>query len=63
MDEYGWAQLSDVGNYINNRYSFSPVNFGYKKLSSLVKEIDLFDIHFDEESKQMSIRDKRMANN
>ena len=63
MDEYGWAQLSDVGNYINNRSSFSPVNFGYKKLSNLIKEIDLFDIHFDEESKQMSIRDKRMANN
>jgi uncharacterized protein (TIGR00288 family) len=63
MDEYGWAQLSDVGNYIGNRSSFSPVNFGYKKLSSLIKEIDLFDIHFDEESRQMSIRDKRLANN
>ncbi len=63
MDEFGWAQLSDVGNYIGNRSSFSPVNFGYKKLSSLIKEIDLFDIHFDEESKQMSIRDKRLANN
>jgi uncharacterized LabA/DUF88 family protein len=63
MDEYGWAQLSDVGNYIGNRSSFSPVNFGYKKLSSLIKEIDLFDVHFDEDSKQMSIRDKRVANN
>ena len=59
MDEYGWAQLSDVGNYINNRSSFSPVNFGYKKLSSLIKEIDLFDIAYDDVSKQMSIRDKR----
>ena len=62
MDEYGWAQLSDVGNYINNRSSFSPVNFGYKKLSSLIKEIDLFDIHVDEATKRMSIRDKRLAN-
>ena len=62
MDEYGWAQLSDVGNYINNRSSFSPVNFGYKKLSNLVKEIDLFDIHVDEQTKRMSIRDKRLAN-
>jgi len=62
MDEYGWAQLSEVGNYISNRSSFSPVNFGYKKLSNLIKEIDLFDIHFDEETRQMSIRDKRMAN-
>jgi len=63
MDEYGWAQLSDVGNYINNRSSFSPVNFGYKKLSSLIREIGLFDIHMDEETRQMSIRDKRLANN
>jgi uncharacterized protein (TIGR00288 family) len=63
MDEYGWALLSDVANYINNRSSFSPVNFGYKKLSHLIKEIDLFDIHIDESTRQMSIRDKRMANN
>jgi uncharacterized protein (TIGR00288 family) len=63
MDEYGWAGLSEVGNYIGNRSSFSPVNFGYKKLSNLIKEIDLFDIHIDEKSSQMSIRDKRLANN
>ncbi len=63
MDEYGWAGLSEVGNYISNRSSFSPVNFGYKKLSNLIKEIDLFDIHIDEKTSQMSIRDKRMANN
>jgi len=62
MDEFGWAQLSEVGSYINNRSSFSPVNYGYKKLSNLIKEIDLFDIHIDEETRQMSIRDKRMAN-
>ncbi len=60
MDEYGWANLADVGTYINNSTSFSPINFGYKKLSNLIKEIDLFDIAFDEVSKQMSIRDKRV---
>jgi uncharacterized protein (TIGR00288 family) len=62
MDEYGWANLADIGTYINNSTSFSPINFGYKKLSNLIKEIDLFDIAFDEVSKQMSIRDKRMGN-
>ncbi len=61
MDEYGWAQLSAVGSYINNRSSFSPVNFGYKKLSNLIQEIDLFDVHVDEHTQQMSIRDKRLA--
>lgn len=61
MDEYGWSNLADVGMYINNSTSFSPVNFGYKKLSNLIKEIDLFDISFDEVSKQMSIKDKRKS--
>ncbi len=60
-DDYGWAHLSEVGQYINNKSSFSPLNFGYKKLSSLIKEIDLFDINYDENSKQMSIRDKRYS--
>ena len=62
MDEFGWANLSDIGQYINNSTSFSPINYGYKKLSNLIKEIDLFDIAIDEYSKQMSIRDKRKGN-
>ncbi len=62
MDEHGWANLADIGTYINNSTSFSPINYGYKKLSNLIKEIDLFDIAFDEVSKQMSIRDKRLGN-
>ena len=61
MDEYGWANLADIGQYINNSTSFSPINFGYKKLSNLINEIDLFDIYVDEDSKTMSIRDKRLA--
>lgn len=59
MDENGWANLADIGQYINNNTSFSPINFGYKKLSNLIDEIDLFDVYVDEESKMMSIRDKR----
>ncbi len=62
MDEDGWANLAGIGQYINNSTSFSPINFGYKKLSSLIYEIDLFDIYVDEETKIMSIRDKRMGN-
>jgi len=60
MDEDGWANLANIGQYINNSTSFSPINFGYKKLSNLIDEIDLFDVYVDEESKMMSIRDKRM---
>ena len=59
MDEDGWANLASIGQYINNSTSFSPINFGYKKLSNLIDEIDLFDVYLDKESKMMSIRDKR----
>lgn len=59
MDEDGWANLAEVGAYIGNSSSFSPINYGYKKLSNLIKETDLFDIYVDEESKLISIRDKR----
>ena len=59
MDEDGWANLASIGQYINNSTSFSPINYGYKKMSNLINEIDLFDVYLDPESKQMSIRDKR----
>ncbi len=61
MDEYGWANMAEIGIYINNSTSFSPVNYGYKKLSNLIKETDLFDISFDETGKQMRIKDKRLS--
>jgi uncharacterized LabA/DUF88 family protein len=56
MEEDGWANLATVGQYINNSSSFSPINYGYKKLSHLIDEIDIFDIHLDPKSKMMSIR-------
>ncbi len=60
MDDDGWANLSDVGIYIGNNSSFSPISFGYKKLSTLIKEIDLFDIRQNEwHTTQLEIRDKR----
>jgi len=58
MDEHGWSNLATMGIYINNSSSFSPVNYGYKKLSNLLKSMDIFDIYMDEDSKQMSVRDK-----
>jgi len=62
MDVDGWANLANIGQYINNNTSFSPINFGYKKLSNLIDEINIFDVYVDPDSKQMSIRDKRMGN-
>ena len=61
MEDDGWAKLADIGQYIGNNSSFSPINYGYKKLSQLIDEIDLFDVYVDKENKQMSIRDKRFG--
>ena len=58
MDEFGWSNLADMGAYINNKSSFSPINYGYKKLSTLLRVMDTYDLYLDEESKQMSVRDK-----
>ncbi len=59
MDEFGWSNLADMGAYISNNSSFSPVNYGHKKLSGLLRVVDIFDIYVDEKSKQMSVRNKR----
>ena len=58
IDEFGWSNLADMGAYINNNSSFSPVNYGFKKLSNLLRAMDIYDIYLDEDSKQMSIRSK-----
>jgi len=44
-DESGWAHLGQVGSYISKQSpEFDPRNYGYQKLSSLVKAIKLFEI-------------------
>lgn len=43
-DEQGWAMLSAVGNQIANRASFDSRNYGYRKLSDLMKATGLFEV-------------------
>lgn len=43
-EENGWAALGPVGAHISNKTSFDSRNYGFKKLSSLFKAIDLFEI-------------------
>lgn len=44
-DDDGWARLAVVGSKISNQYpSFDSRNYGYAKLSSLVRTIDLFKV-------------------
>lgn len=44
-NEDGWAHLGPVGsNIVKNAPEFDPRNYGYSKLSDLIKAIDLFEI-------------------
>ncbi len=43
--EDGWATLAGVGGYINkNNPSFDPRNYGYTKLSKLIKSLSYIEI-------------------
>ncbi|MDQ3040163.1 MAG: NYN domain-containing protein [Pseudomonadota bacterium] len=52
----GWARLGPVGQYIANRASFDPRNYGYPNLSSLIEAIDLFEVRRD--NKLVYVRNK-----
>ncbi|MHB9143066.1 MAG: NYN domain-containing protein [Paludibacter sp.] len=44
-DDNGWAFLGDVGNLILKKQpDFDPRNFGYQKLTPLIKELDNLEI-------------------
>ena len=58
-DDDGWSHLARVGQYISNNTSFSPVNYGYKKLSEIVKESDLFAIEMRKNNTQMYLKDTK----
>jgi uncharacterized LabA/DUF88 family protein len=57
----GWANLGRVGNYISNNSSFSPVNYGYSKLSDLIKASGLFEIDDTRGHSTMHLRLKKRA--
>jgi len=41
----GWANMGTVASYIsNNNSSFSSINYGYRKISDLIKATDLFNV-------------------
>lgn len=57
--EDGWANLGRVGQYISNTASFSPINYGYRKLSELIRASELFDVEMRNNNKVMYIKDSR----
>ncbi len=54
-DEDGWAFMGDVGNLIQKKQpNFDSRNFGYMKLTPLIKSIKNFEIEMRESSKGKS---------
>ena len=58
-DDDGWAHLGTVGQYIANNSSFSPVNYGYRKLSDLIRVSELFTFETRNGSAAIYIKDAR----
>ena len=54
--EDGWSHIGRVGQYISNNTSFSPVNYGYKKLGDLIRVSDLFEIQMRNDNSVMYIK-------
>lgn len=59
VEEDGWSHLGRVGQYISNNTSFSPINYGYKKLSDLIRVSELFQIEMRKNNSVMYIKDRR----
>ena len=59
VEDDGWSHLAQVGQYISNNTSFSPVNYGYKKLSDIIKVSDLFKVEMRKNKTVMYIKDDR----
>ena len=55
----GWSHMGQVGKYISNNSSFSPINYGYSKLGDLIKVTELFDIKNKDNHSSIYLKDKR----
>jgi len=58
-EDDGWARMSKVAHYLSNNRSFSAINYGYKKLSDLMRASGLFDIEMRKDGSGMYIKDAR----
>jgi hypothetical protein len=59
-DDDGWASVGAVGNLIANQSSFDSRNYGYAKLTALIKATELFEVR-DEGKPTLAVRDKRVG--
>ncbi|MGB3722518.1 MAG: NYN domain-containing protein [Pacificimonas sp.] len=55
-DDDGWARLSEVGQRANNRSSFDARNYGYSRLSDLMKDVPQFAVETDKDDGQQYVK-------
>ena len=53
-----WSDVKDIGLYIKQNSSFSPINHGFSKLGDLIKAIDIFDVAYTNNRLIMLVREK-----
>jgi hypothetical protein len=52
-DDYGWAFLGDVGNHRKRKPEFDPRNYGFAKLTPMLKSLtDILEIDERESEKK-----------
>jgi len=56
-DNY-WSDVKDIGLYIKQNSSFSPINHGFNKLGDLIKALEMFDVAYANDRLTMLIRKK-----
>ncbi|KQZ70503.1 NYN domain-containing protein [Nocardioides sp. Root151] len=57
-DESGWARASAVGQRIRNQSSMDPRNYGYQRVTDLLRATELFESR-DDSTSAVSFRDRR----
>lgn len=62
-EDDGWAKMSQIGQHIRNRSSFDPRNYGFKRLSDLVKSVDLFQVKKTPGAGSLVVRKKPVKKN
>jgi uncharacterized protein (TIGR00288 family) len=58
-EDDGFAHMGQIGHYISNNSSFSSINYGYKKMSDLIRATELFNIEMRNNGSSMYIKDSR----
>jgi hypothetical protein len=57
-EDNDWSDVKDIGLYIKQNSSFSPINHGFNKLGDLIKSLEIFDVAYTNDRLTMLIREK-----